>query len=144
MAELTRELNAPFDAALVGRIDEAWEFVKESVLDGAKRAADDVGGSVDAVWAKVSELIRTAGTKARLVEEGLLERMRVYAAGLQKSMLAQVMGELSVGGTMLSLTSIELTQSVRVEGSLKASLTELVHVSKNGSLELSASYQRLK
>jgi hypothetical protein len=140
--ELTRQLNAPLDAALMGRVDEAWEYIKEGVLNGMRRGREEARAVVEDVWTKVSGILAAAGNKARLLEESLFERMRAYNAGLQKSLLQQVPGEVTVGGLVLTLGSLEMTQSVRVEGSLKTTLTDMIQLTSEGSLEIAASYQR--
>jgi hypothetical protein len=140
--ELTRQLNAPLDAALMGRVDEAWEYIKEGVLNGMRRGREETRAVVEEVWTKVSGILAAAGNKVRLLEEGLFERVRAYNAGLQKSLLQQVPGEIAIGGLVLTLGSLEMTQSVRVEGSLKTTLADMIQVTSDGSLEVAASYQR--
>lgn len=139
--ELGNQLNAPVDAAFMGRVDDIWERIKETLIDSVRRGQDEVNLLVESTWQFVSERLTQAGAKARLIEECLLERMRAYVGALHKSLLAQVLPAVSIGNLSLALDAISLSQSIRVDCSLKSSLTELIALSSNGAIEVTASYR---
>jgi hypothetical protein len=70
----------------------------------------------------------------------LLARAQSYLAVLVRGALDQVQAAITVGGIELALSSVEVAQTISLHGSLKAALTELVSITADGEVTVSASY----
>ncbi len=134
-------LAAPLDAGWLGRISEAWDAVESALRDAYQWGREAAGEAVAAAVAQAEELVRSAGHRARDVHQALLARAQTYLAVLVRSALDQVQAAITVGGAQLGLTSVEVAQRISLSGSLKAALTEIVAITADGEITVSASYR---
>jgi hypothetical protein len=134
-------LSAPLAGGLVGKISEVWESVeralREAFVYGAERANEALGTAV----ASAEALIKGAGTRAKDVHQALLAKIQVYLSGLLDAALRQVRKTVEVGGGMLALDGLEVSQRVSLTGSVKAALTEIVALTSAGELTVTAHYR---
>jgi hypothetical protein len=133
-------LAAPLDATWVGRISEAWDVVAAALRQAFEHGADMAGDAVDAAVRAAESCVRGAGNRARDVHQALLVRAQTYIGQLVDEALAQVRPSISVGEHVLLLQSVELAHEVTMSGSLKAAITELVSITAEGRLAVSAIY----
>jgi hypothetical protein len=90
--------------------------------------------------ARAEDLVRSAGHPARDVHQALLAHAQSYLAVLVREALEQVQAMITVGGAQLKLTSVDVAQRISLNGSLKAAMTEIVAITANGEITVSASY----
>ncbi len=135
-------LAAPLDATWLGRISETWDAVENALRQAYEWGLDAASEAVRKAVADAEALVRSAGHRARDVHEALLERAQRYLAVLVRNALDQVQAAIVVGGTRLALSSVEVAQRISVHGSLKAAVTELVAITADGEITVSASYRQ--
>jgi len=133
-------LSAPTEAALFGRLNEAWDWIKKALGKAYDHGAEEAKQFFDEAWTNVEELITGAGDKAKELKDLILEQLQVYQAKFMEGMLKQVRAEISVGGGTLQLTQVQLSQKVAMSGSLKASLAEVFNMTSNGEILVNATY----
>jgi len=133
-------LAAPLDATWLGRIAEAWDKVETALREAYLWGLEAAEEALTAAITYSEQLLRDAGKRARDVHQALLERTNAYLTLFLRGALAQVQNLIDVGGTQLKLHSIEVSQSINLTGSLKASLTEVVGLSGAGAITVLAHY----
>lgn len=135
-------LAAPLDATWLGRISETWDAIENALRQAYEWGRDAGSEAVTKAVAGAEALVRSAGHRARDVHQALLERAQRYLAVLVRNALDQVQAAIVVGGTQLALSSVEVAQRISVHGSLKAAVTELVAITADGEITVSASYRQ--
>jgi hypothetical protein len=133
-------LSAPTDAALLGRLDEAWDWIKKALGKAYDCGAEEAKQFFKEAWTNVEELITGAGVKAKELKDLILERLQLYQAKFIEGMLKQVRAEIIVGGGTLHLTQVQLSQKIAISGSLKASLAEVFNMTSNCEIQVNATY----
>jgi len=135
-------LAAPVDAALAGRVDEAWDAI-EGALRAAWRGGKDASRAVlDAAIERVDGLVQSAGARASAVTDALLERLRTMMRAIIDRALANVRPQVDIGEVALTVKQIAVTQTVLISGSLSANITEMWSLTSNGELTVAATYER--
>ena len=133
-------LAAPLDATWLGRISEAWDAVESALREAYQWGREAASEALATAVADAEALVRSAGHRARDVHQALLARAQSYLAVLVRGALDQVQAAITVGGIQLTLSSVEVAQTISLHGSLKAALTELVSITADGEVTVSASY----
>src|SRR5450755_3735963 len=83
-------LAAPLSGALMGRISEVWDRVESALQRAFQFGADVARASVQAAALAASDLVESAGNRARDVHQALLARVQAYLTDLVDSAIAQV------------------------------------------------------
>jgi hypothetical protein len=134
-------LAAPLDGGLLGQISEVWESVERALRDAYVQGREYSRQALDTAISSAERLIQSAGARARDVHQALLGKIQTYVSGLIDTALSQVRRIVQVGDTQLELDALEVSQSVSLTGSIKASLSEIVALTSEGQLTVSASYK---
>jgi predicted YcjX-like family ATPase len=133
-------LAAPLEAGILARVAEAWDEIESALRDAYWRGRDSARAAIDAAIKRAEEGVAAAGRKAKEVQEALLARLQMYLRTLIDEALAQVRDAIQVGSRTLSLTSVQLSQTVALSGSLKASINEVASLTATGQLVVSSEY----
>lgn len=133
-------LAAPVAGALMGKLAEAWDDIEAALRRGYERGLAAAQSHLDAAIAKAQDLIDDAGHKARDAHAYVLGRLQAYVKDLLDAALAHVKTTLRVGDQTLRLVNVQISQTINLGGSLKASLTEICTMTAEGSLTLVADY----
>jgi hypothetical protein len=134
-------LSAPLDGSWLGKISEVWESVEQALRDAFVDGVEHSRDALDKAVSRAQSLIQGAGARARDVQEALLEKIQAYLSRLVDAALSQVRRIVEVGGIQLELDELELNQKVSLSGSVKAALTEIVALTADGELTVTASYK---
>lgn len=133
-------LAVPLEPGWRERVAAAWDAIATALREAFERGRDVAAGLVDAAVRAAEDCVREAGERAGDVQQALLQRLQTYLAALIDEALAQVRPSVTVGEATLPLQSVQITQEIATSGSLKAAITELVAVTAEGRLGLSAVY----
>lgn len=133
-------LAAPLEGSVLGRVAEAWDAIDSALRDAYWRGIQAAQAAVDVAVARAEELVAAAGRKAEDVQAALLARLQTYLQTLVDEALAQVRDTITAGNRTLALTSVSLSQTIALSGSLKASIQEVASMTGTGELVVSAEY----
>lgn len=133
-------LHAPLDGATLGRLDEAWDEIKDMLEAAFDHGSDTARSLFEKALHAVNEIIRSAGDKANTVRDYVLERLRSYANEFVDGVLKQVRTEIVAGNTKMRLSEIHVTQRVMLGSSLSMSLTEAFELTSNGEFQIVTNY----
>lgn len=136
-----RGLNAPLDGATQGRVEEAWEAIRNALESAFRLGRETAKPLLDSAQQIVDQVLETAGAKAKHITEVLRGRIREYLTNFIDDLLKQVRPKIVIGAESLQLSEVQLSQKIVLTSSLKASLTEAFELTSNGEFELSASYK---
>jgi hypothetical protein len=134
-------LNAPLDGVLSGRVEDAWDKIRDALTHAYEQGKDGARSVLDEAQAAVDSVMASAGSRAREVASALRAKLRSYVATFIDEMLKQVRPSILVGADSLRLSEVHLTQKVVLSGSLKASLTEAFELTSNGEFQVEATYR---
>ena len=134
-------LAAPPDGALRGKIAEVWESVENALRDAFIHGTEYARQALDKAVSSADALMRSVGARAKDVHQALLAKVQAYLARFVDAALAQVRSTIEVGGGRLELDGLEVSQSISLSGSIKASLIELVALTADGNLTVTARYR---
>ncbi|MDA8318393.1 MAG: hypothetical protein M0030_01060 [Actinomycetota bacterium] len=134
-------LAAPLDGALRGKIAEVWESIENALRDAFMHGTEYARQAMDKAVSSADALIRSAGSRAKDVHQALLSKVQAYLSRFVDAALAQVRPAIEVGGGRLELDGLEVSQSISLAGSIKASLIELVTLTADGNLTVTARYR---
>lgn len=137
-------LAAPLDGILKGWVSEAWESIEKALRDAFTHGSEYSRQALDAAVTRAEQLIQDAGIRARDVRQALLAKIQAYMSQFVDAALSQVRGTVQAGNTQLELDALEISQSVSLTGSIKASLSEIVGLTSEGQLSVTASYRAPK
>ena len=133
-------LAAPLGAALLGRVEEAWDAIESALAQAYARGAEVVNQTLSRTTTRTQELLDAAGAKAGELQDALLARLQRYVSDLLSRALDRVQPSITVGARTLSLASVELSQTVSLSGSLKANISEIMNMTAQGQLVVNARY----
>lgn len=133
-------LAAPLEGSLLGRVRDAWDTIEAALRDAYWRGIDLAGQAVDAAIVRAQEACDAAGRKAAEVQEALLAKLQTYVRTLIDKALSQVRGVIEVGDRTMTLKSVQVSQTVALSGSLKASISEVASMTASGELVVSSQY----
>lgn len=133
-------LSAPLDGASVGRLAEAWDVVERALRDSYRRGADWARAGVNAAVEKIEKLLGEAGAKAREIEAALLRKLQEFISRLVDGALELVRESIQVGAFSLTISSVQVQQTIGITGSIKASLQEVCAFASSGQLSVVTSY----
>lgn len=136
-----RGLAAPLDGGMLGKISEVWESVERALRDAYVHGREHARQALDDAVTRAENLLREAGTKARDVHQALLAKIQTYLSRLIDAALGQVRRIILVENSQLELDALEVSQSISLTGSIKASLSEIVALTSEGQLTVTASYK---
>jgi hypothetical protein len=134
-------LEAPLAGGLIGKIAEAWESIERALRDAYVHGTEYARAALDKAVMTSESLIQSAGPRARDVHQAILEKIRSYLTRFVDEALSQVRKTIRVGDAELQLETVEVSQSVSLAGSIQASLTQIVALTSEGQLTVSASYK---
>jgi hypothetical protein len=134
-------LSAPLDGSWLGKIAEVWESVEQALRDAFVHGMDYARDSLGKAVSSAESLIQGAGVRAKDVHQAFLAKIQAYLARLVDAALSQVRRIVEVDGTQLELDELEVSQTVSLTGSVKAALTEIVALTADGELTVTASYK---
>jgi F0F1-type ATP synthase membrane subunit b/b' len=134
-------LHAPLDAGLRGKIAEVWNSIKSALRGAYVHGKEESQLALDKAVAQAESLIASAGAHARDVQQALQDKISRYLSRFVDAALSQVKATVRVGGADLRLDAVEVSQSISLTGSLKASLQEIVGLTSEGQLTVNASYK---
>jgi hypothetical protein len=140
--EAVEGLAASVDAAVLGRVEEAWDGIVAALREGFRYGREKAAALLDAAVERTEQIIQEAGARGREVHEILLQRLREYAQETMHSTLAQVPATIQLGGGSYSLTTVNLTHKLVVTGSVKTNLMEAFSLAASREIEISAEYAR--
>jgi hypothetical protein len=134
-------LSAPLDGTLLGKISEVWESVEVALRDAYVYGSERAREALETATRSAENLIRGAGARAKDVQQALLAKIQTYVSRLIDVALSQVRRTIQVGDSWLELDALEIGQSVSLSGSIKASLSEIVALTSEGQVTVTASYK---
>jgi hypothetical protein len=134
-------LNAPLDAGWLGKIAGVWDSIERALRTAYVHGSEQAQLALDKAVTRAESLITSAGALARDVHQALLDKIYTYLSRFVDAALSQVKATVRVGGSELQLDSVEVSQSVSLTGSIKASLQEIVSLTAEGQLTVMASYR---
>ncbi|QJW37139.1 hypothetical protein [Cellulosimicrobium protaetiae] len=134
-------LSAPADGGFLGKLSEVWESIERALREAFVHGAERATAARDAAVALAERCMEEAGRRARDVHQALLSRLQDYVGTLVDTMLARLRPAFAVGGSDLTLDSVDVNQRISFTGSLKAAITEVVALTSSGELTVSAGYR---
>lgn len=139
-AAITTTLNAAVDAALIGRLDDVWDDIVAVLRRGYEFGRDAAREYLDETVTRVDRLLAEAGSRARDVQDLLLQRLQVFVQTFVTNALKRIPSTLAVGDRTYSIAKVTCTQKVVMAGSLKMNLTEVFSLTSNGELQITVDY----
>lgn len=136
----SRGLASPLDAALVGRIEEAWDTIEDAIRQifvAGKQKAEEL---LHSALAKAGQLIKEAGRQATRVHDALLSRLQAFIRKFVEGMLARVPPAVVIAGRSFGLNAVKFNQKLVGTGSLSTNLSEAFSLVADGEIEVSAEY----
>jgi hypothetical protein len=134
-------LNADLLASVRGRVEKAWDEVSETLNKAFMYGWEKTNEAIDASIGKINELLAAAGEHARELHAWLLDRMREFLRRFVEAMLSLFPGTVTAGGISLSLAQMNLTQKLKLSGSIEANLTALAKLVSEGEMEIACEYK---
>ena len=110
-------------------LSTAWDQGKEA----ARHIVDDFHSELVAAGHEIGEHLQT-------VRAALRERLNTYLHDIIEGALARVQPEITIGGRQVAIKSVKIDQTVKLSGSLKASLEDICEFVAEGEMSLSAEY----
>lgn len=133
-------LNAPLADDVKRWLERIWDSTETALLRARRegRAAaqtfvDDVGKLLEKAHAELSERYQT-------LRDALLARLNAYLGSVVDAALKLVRPTLTIGTQSLPVRSVSVQHQLKLSGSIKASLQEVVAVVAEGQLSVSAEY----
>ena len=139
-ADIQKGLNAPLDGVLLGRVEEAWEAVRNALDRAFIHGVESVQSLVESTSAKVDQLLLEAGRRADDVAIALREKIRHYLEALVDQLLKQMKQSIKVGEKELHVNAVSMSQKIVIGGSLKASLTDAISMTSSGEITVNVNY----
>ncbi|MEV0117678.1 hypothetical protein AB0H77_31330 [Streptomyces sp. NPDC050844] len=133
-------LAAPLGAGLGGRVDALWDRVEDALVQAYEWGREKAQEALADAVAETEALLVSVGRQASAVHQAMMKRVTEYLTKLIDRALATVRPAVSVGKRTLELVGVEISQSVSLSGSLKASITDLVNLTASGQLVVHARY----
>lgn len=137
--EMTK-LTAALDAAVLGRIDEAWSSVENAMRVAFERGKAIARPALDKALAFVDQVVTTAGVRAREIQEALLLRMQQFVLRITQSVLSRVPTTMRVGDATLKLAHVQYSHRLMLGGALSTNIEELFSLSAEGEIVIEANY----
>jgi hypothetical protein len=133
-------MNAPAFAELIGRIDEAWDSIESGLSRAYTGGREAFGDALARATSRIEDLLRSAGNKAKDVQDTLVARLHSYVGDLVSRALERVQPTIQIAAQTLPLVSVEVSQAINLSGSLKVNLTEIINMTAEGQLVVNARY----
>jgi hypothetical protein len=119
---------------------QAWDAVKSALERVWTYGSDAYDEALATATQAVDSIMQRAGESAREVRAGLTAQLQVYLSEHIERSLSRVRGAIEVEGTSLSLTGVSIGQSIQLSGSLKASISEVLALTAEGQILITAEY----
>ncbi len=133
-------LFSPISSPSRSFLEELWDQVEGGLTQAAKGLTDLAQASFKQVVEQLSQLAQTAQAKAEEVRQMLLARLNDYLGKLVDACLSLVRSSVVAGGKTLSLTKVSIGQTLKLSGSLEASLTKIAEFVAEGEVGLTTEY----
>jgi ElaB/YqjD/DUF883 family membrane-anchored ribosome-binding protein len=133
-------LNAPIASEIDKWFRRIWDNVEQIVVEtykGARDRAEQIRDDVMHVWSQAQQEL---GARIEELRTRVMNAIDTYLRGVVDSALARITATITVGGTVLNMTSVSVQHSVKVSASLKTALDGLLTFVAEGSLAVTASY----
>lgn len=133
-------LAAPLGRTAMARLDKAWNAVEQAMRAAYERGREAADQLIADAVATTEKLLLEAQRGADLRDE-LMARMQTWLADIVDRCLQTVRTSVTVGDRALDLAMVQVHHSIRVGGSLKASITDLCSLAADGQLTVVAEYR---
>jgi hypothetical protein len=133
-------LASPLGAAARGLTMQAWDAVRSALERVWTYGSDVLDEALATATEAVESIMQRAGDHAREVRAGLTAQLQVYISEHVDRSLRRVRGAIEVAGASLRLTGVSVAQSIQLSGSLKASISDVLALTAQGQILITAEY----
>jgi hypothetical protein len=82
------------------------------------------------------------GRRAQDLKEVIRQRLQQFLVSIVDGALALVRPQLDIGGNLFALSSVSISHTLKMTGSIKASLEEVCELVSEGQIEVGAEYEK--
>lgn len=133
-------LASQLGASLTGRIQEVWDHIDSALSRAYQYGLEKARDSLDAAVQAAEDLLASVGRQASAVHQELMARVETYLSGIIDRALATVRPTVTIGSRTLQLEGVDLSQTISLSGSLKATITDMVNLTASGQIIVNARY----
>lgn len=133
-------LASPLGAAARGLTMQAWDAVRSALERVWTYGSDVLDETLATATEAVESIMQQAGDSAREVRAGLTAQLQIYISEHVDRSLSRVRVAIEVAGASLRLTGVSVAQSIQLSGSLKASISEVLALTAEGQILITAEY----
>jgi len=138
---LSTSLNAVKDASLLGQIDSVWDDILTALRKGYEFGSEKARDLLNQAITHAEQLLLEAGSRARDVQDALLQKLQVWVQDFISSALKRVPTAIALGDLTYNITKVTCTQKLVMTGSIKMNLTEVFALTSNGELQVAVDYE---
>jgi len=133
-------LNAPLPDEVRRWLDRIWDSAEAALLRARREGCAAAQTFVDQVGQLVDEAAAALAERYQALRDALLARLNEYLASVVDAALKLVRPTLTIGTQTLPVRSVTVQQHLKLSGTIKASLQEIVAVVAEGELSVAAEY----
>lgn len=133
-------LNAPLADDVLRWLDDIWDSAEAALLRARRDGRAAAQSFVDQVGKLVDDAAVALADRYQALRDALLARLNEYLGSVVDAALRLLRPTLTVGTQALPVRSVTVQQHLKLSGSIKASLQEIVAVVAEGQLSVTAEY----
>lgn len=133
-------LNAPLPDDVRRWLDRIWDSAEAALLRARREGAAAAQAFVDQVGMLLDEAGAALVERYQTLRDALLARLNEYLGAVVDAALGMVRPTLTIGPHALPIRSVSVQQHLKLSGSIKASLQDIVAVVAEGQLSVTAQY----
>lgn len=135
-------MHSQSDLSILGKVDAVWNRVRSAIQQAFIHGKELVTDAVNSAISAMEELLREAGNKAKEFHNELLKRLQVFVKTLIESALNLLPATMTIAGAAFEVAKVNYSQKLRLGGSLKSNLLEIISLTSDGEMSLSVDYTR--
>ena len=133
-------LNSLLNGVELGMLSDMWENITNAIRKAHQLGIERVRSILDGVIADCRQTLDAAGAAAANIQEALRLKLSQLVQSYVDSALAMIRSKLTVGGSEMSIRSVEVEQKIVLGGELGLSLEQVFKLAASGEMTVSATY----
>jgi hypothetical protein len=133
-------LHAMLDDDVSSWVRRIWDDAEAAIRRAYHEGLDAAQPYIQKVSDRLSELGSATAKHIEEVRAIVTAKLNAYLQETIDGALSRVRGTVSIGGRAFSIEKVTIDQTVKLSGSLKASLEEICEFVAEGEISLSAEY----
>ncbi len=136
----TKGLNAPLKEQQTSWTERLWDTAEGAVRTSWEKGKAAARELLDQFHREVEELGAAVGAGASAVRKVIVERLNRFFTSLVEGALERFQPNITVAGRNIVMRGVTIEQTLKMSGSLKASLEEMCEFVAEGEISVSAEY----